>query len=68
MKYLLFCFSLFICFTANADVVGYKKEIDYVENMFISVGRPYNVKVIVKGVEKNIIAKRRKMNIPLDSL
>ena len=47
---------------------GDKKEIDYVENMFISVGRPYNVKVIVKGVEKNIIAKRRKMNIPLDSL
>ena len=45
-----------------------KKKIDYVENMFISVGRPYNVKVIVKGVEKNIIAKRRKMNIPLDSL
>lgn len=47
---------------------GDKKEIDYVENMFISVGRPYNVKVIVKSVEKNIIAKRRKMNIPLDSL
>ena len=47
---------------------GDKKEIDYVENLFISVGRPYNVKVLVKGVEKNIIAKRRKMNIPLDSL
>jgi hypothetical protein len=47
---------------------GNKKEIDYVENLFISVGRPYNVKVLVKGVEKNIIAKRRKMNIPLDSL
>ena len=29
MKYLLLCFSLFMCFTANADVVGYKKEIDY---------------------------------------
>lgn len=29
MKYLLLCFSLFVCFTANADVVGYKKEIDY---------------------------------------
>jgi preprotein translocase subunit SecG len=47
---------------------GDKKEIDYVENLFISVGRPYNVKVLVKGVEKNIVAKRRKMNIPLDSL
>jgi cytoskeletal protein RodZ len=47
---------------------GDKKEIDYIENLFISVGRPYNVKVLVKGVEKNIVAKRRKMNIPLDSL
>ena len=47
---------------------GDKKEVDYVENLFISVGRPYNVKVIVKNVEKNIVAKRRKMNIPLDSL
>ena len=47
---------------------GDKKELSYIENMFISVGRPYNVKVTVKGVEKNIVAKRRKMNIPLDSL
>lgn len=47
---------------------GNKKEIDYVDNLFISVGRPKNVKVYVKGIEKNIIAKRRKTNIPLDSL
>lgn len=47
---------------------GDKKEIDYADNLFISVGRPYNVKVFIKGVEKNIIAKRKKMNIPLDSL
>ena len=47
---------------------GDKKEIEYTENLFISVGRPYNVKVSVKGIEKNIVAKKRKMNIPLDSL
>lgn len=47
---------------------GDKKEIDYTDNLFLSVGRPYNVKVTIKGAEKNILAKRRKMNIPLDSL
>ena len=47
---------------------GDKKEIDYADNLFLSVGRPHNVKVYVKGMEKNIIAKKRKMNIPLDSL
>ena len=30
--------------------------------------RPQNDKVYVKGAEKDIVAKRRKMNIPLDSL
>ena len=47
---------------------GDKKEIDYADNLFLSVGRPHNVKVYVKGMEKNILAKKRKMNIPLDSL
>lgn len=47
---------------------GDKKEIGYADNLFLSVGRPHNVKVYVKGVEKNILAKKRKMNIPLDSL
>lgn len=47
---------------------GDKKEIDYTDNLFISVGRPQNVKVYVKGAEKDILAKRRKTNIPLDSL
>ncbi len=47
---------------------GDKKQIDYTDNLFISVGRPQNVKVYVKGAEKDIVAKRRKMNIPLDSL
>lgn len=47
---------------------GDKKEIDYTDNLFLSVGRPHNVKVYVKGVEKDILVKRRKMNIPLDSL
>ncbi len=47
---------------------GDKKEIKYTDNLFLSVGRPYNVKVLVKGVEKDILIKRRKMNIPLDSL
>ncbi|MBO5038422.1 MAG: DUF4115 domain-containing protein [Alphaproteobacteria bacterium] len=45
-----------------------KKEIEYTDNLFLSVGRPRNVKVFIKGVEKDIIAPRRKMNIPLDSL
>ena len=47
---------------------GDKKEIDYIGNLFLSVGRPENVKVYIKGPEKNILAKKRKMNIPLDSL
>ncbi len=44
------------------------KEVDYNDNMFLSVGRPRNVVVSVKGVEKNILIKKRKSNIPLDSL
>ena len=47
---------------------GDKKEIDYVDNLFLSVGRPRNIKVYVRGMEKNILVKKRKMNIPLDSL
>lgn len=47
---------------------GDKKEINYTDNLFLSVGRPQNVKVYIKGEEKNILVKRRKMNIPLDSL
>lgn len=47
---------------------GDKKEIEYTDNLFLSVGRPRNVKVFIKGVEKDIVAPRRKMNIPLDSL
>lgn len=47
---------------------GDKKEIDYIDNLFLSVGRPENIKVYVKGSEKDILAKKRKMNIPLDSL
>lgn len=47
---------------------GDKKEIDYIGNLFLSIGRPENVKVYIKGTEKNILAKKRKMNIPLDSL
>ena len=50
------------------DYKGDKKEIDYIGNLFLSVGRPENVKVYIKGTEKNILAKKRKMNIPLDSL
>ena len=47
---------------------GDKKELAYVKSLFITVGRPENIKVYVKGVEKNILAKNRKSNIPLDSL
>ena len=48
----------------NGDV----KEIDYIDNLFISVGRPKNVEIYVKGIKKNHLAKRRKTNIPVDSL
>ena len=48
----------------NNDV----KEIDYIDNLFISVGRPKNVEIYVNGVKKNHLAKRRKTNIPVDSL
>lgn len=44
------------------------KEVEYVDNLFISVGRPKNVEVFVKGVKKNLLAKRRKTNILVDSL
>ena len=47
---------------------GDKKEMDYVDNLFLSAGRPKNVKVYVKGEEKNILVKRRKTNIAIDSL
>lgn len=47
---------------------GDKKEVDYADNLFLSVGRPHNVVVYIKGDKKNILVKRRKMNIPLDSL
>ena len=47
---------------------GDVKEIDYTDNMFLSVGRPRNVVVSVRGEEKNILIKKRKSNIPLDSL
>jgi len=47
---------------------GDKKELAYVKSLFITVGRPENIKVYVKGVEKNVLAKNRKSNIPLDSL
>lgn len=47
---------------------GDVKELPYTENLFLSVGVPANVKVYVKGVEKDILATKKKMNIPLDSL
>ncbi len=47
---------------------GDKKEVDYTDNLFLSVGRPQNVIVYIKGDKKDILVKRRKMNIPLDSL
>ena len=49
-------------------VIHTTADFDYADNLFLSVGRPHNVKVYVKGMEKNILAKKRKMNIPLDSL
>jgi cytoskeleton protein RodZ len=47
---------------------GDRKEIAYTDNLFLSVGRPRNVNVFIKGKSKDILAKRRKTNIPLDSL
>lgn len=47
---------------------GDRKVANYVKNMFITVGRPQNIKIYVKGKEKNIVAKNRKSNIPVDSL
>ena len=47
---------------------GDVKEVEYVDNLFISAGRPQNVEVYVKGVKKNLLAKRRKTNILVDSL
>ena len=47
---------------------GDVKSVNYVPDMFISVGRPVNVEIYVKGVKKNLLAKRRKTNIPVDSL
>lgn len=48
--------------------LGDMKKIDYTENLFISVGRPKNVEVYVNGEKKNLLAKRRKTNILIDSL
>ena len=47
---------------------GDVREIPYTQNLFLSVGVPANVKIYIKGVEKNILATKKKMNIPLDSL
>lgn len=44
------------------------REVPYTKNLFLSVGVPANVKVYIKGVEKNILKTNKKMNIPLDSL
>ena len=47
---------------------GDKKSIEYRKNLFISVGRPQNLKLYINGVEKDVAAKKRKSNIPLDSI
>ena len=47
---------------------GDKKTIDYRKNMFISIGRPQNIRLYVNGVNKDVLAKKRKSNIPLDSI
>lgn len=47
---------------------GDKREIEYKSNLFISVGRPQNMKLYINGVEKDVAAKNRKSNIPLDSI
>lgn len=47
---------------------GDVKSIEYRKNLFISVGRPQNMKLYINGVEKDVAAKKRKSNIPLDSI
>lgn len=47
---------------------GDEKTMDYQKNMFISVGRPQNIKLYINGVKKDVLAKNRKSNIPLDSM
>ncbi len=47
---------------------GDVKEIDYIDNLFVSIGRPKNVEIYVNGIKKDHLAKRRKTNIPVDSL
>jgi cytoskeleton protein RodZ len=47
---------------------GDVKTIDYETGLFISVGRPKNVEIYIKGEKKDLLSKRRKSNIPVDSL
>ncbi|MBR5598830.1 MAG: helix-turn-helix domain-containing protein [Alphaproteobacteria bacterium] len=47
---------------------GDVQSVDYISDLFISAGRPVNVEIYVKGVKKDLLAKRRKTNIPVDSL
>jgi cytoskeletal protein RodZ len=47
---------------------GDVKTVDYTADLFVSVGRPKNVEIYVKGVKKDHLAKRRKTNISVDSL
>ncbi len=47
---------------------GDERTLDYMKNLFISVGRPQNIKLYIDGVEKDVVAKKRKSNIPLDSI
>ena len=47
---------------------GDEKTLEYRKNLFISVGRPQNIKLYIDGVEKDVAAKKRKSNIPLDSM
>ena len=48
----------------NGDV----KEIPYEPNLFVSIGRPKNLTMYIKGNKKQIISTKHKMNIPLDSI
>ena len=48
----------------NGDI----KEIKYEPNLFVSMGRPRNVTIYVKGEPKQIFSTKHKMNIALDSM
>ena len=47
---------------------GDVKEMPYEPNLFVSIGRPKNLTMFIKGEKKQIFSTKHKMNILLDSI